>query len=274
MAANHNKLAIISYQVSWPGTDPMYTFNRDLPNTRVSFYNAIDLYGVVGVPSVAFNGVLVGYPQSNGSLDSRPSNGMLDTLLERESAKRSPMQVTPKLEIVNDTARISVEVISEEAMNNVCLQVVIVQSVCDYEIAPGTNEERIFPYVARYALPNMEGTSFTIGANDTLTFPFQQALSSELTKQQRLYVVAFVEPSNSSKSNTHSIVQAGMSVVTPPVPEVMYLFPYRDILYGLTTGAIYAKSEKDSVMTHGMLVENNTDYDVVVDVKESSVSKE
>lgn len=54
-------MAIISYQVDWPGVDSMNIFNPILPDTRVNFYNATDKNGIDGVPSVAFNGVVVGY---------------------------------------------------------------------------------------------------------------------------------------------------------------------------------------------------------------------
>lgn len=180
---------------------------------------------------------------------------MLNSLLATESAKRVPINVTPTLEIAEGVAKIHVDVVSDEAMDNIRLQVLILESVVTYDVAPGSNGERVFPYVARYAKPNMSGTSFTIGAGETKEFNFDQALDARL-HTERLYVVAFVEPSNSSKSNIHSIIQAGMSAATVPIPPVVE----PEVAYAQTE--YYVQVKKDSVITHAFSVTNTLDYDI------------
>lgn len=231
----------------------MYNLNKALPDTRVAFYGTVDANGIDGVPAVAFNG-MVGI-ESGGDIYTMPSNTLLTRALNAELAKRVPINVTPTLEIVGDTANIHVDVASDEAMGNIRLQVLILESVVTYDAAPGTNGERAFPYVARYAVPNMNGTAFTIAAGETKSFDLTQAINASF-KTQRLYVVAFVEPSNSSTSNPHKIIQAGMSVATIPMPPVI------EPLVAYSQTGPYEHVKKDDIITHTFSISDTLNYDI------------
>jgi len=202
--ANKNNLAIITYHLNWPsGTDPMYSFNTAIPNTRVTQYQGWGM-PVSGIPEVKFNGATAG----NGM----PNNTLLTNLLNTELAKTVPVSITPTITIDNGIASVNVEVFSTAAMSGVRLQVLILQQEVVFATAPGSNGEKHFPFVARYALPNMNGEVLTLTANGTISRSFIQDLNTVPQQPASFYVVAFLEETASS----HNIVQAGVSAIGGP----------------------------------------------------------
>ena len=208
--ANSDKVAIIHYHTSWPGIDPMYTFNTSLSATRISQYQSLGIMGAsLSVPMLTFNGRFL--PSG-----TRPNNTELTNAMNAEQAKTVPVKITPTITKNNsNVAAVKVEVFSETAMSNVRLMVFIVQRTVTFSVAPGSTGEKEFPFVSRFALPNINGENLTLSANQTIVREFTQDLST-VPQQGDFFVVAFLEELNSA----HDIVQAGVSGKAEPAITV------------------------------------------------------
>jgi hypothetical protein len=217
----------------------MYRYNTALPNTRVNYYASIG-DTISGVPEVKFNGKR----SSNG----RPSNTQLDQFLKDETAKTVPMSITPTFKIEDGVAHIEVEVFSEEAMSNIRLQVLLVESVIHYSTPPGSNGKTEFHYVTRRAFPNMNGEDLTIAADETIQRNFEYTLDTVLNPE-RLYVVAFVEELN----NEHNIVQAGKSI------------NIYSVRLNIEQSSIYQKNDPTADFVHTINIKNTSEFDVRIE---------
>ncbi|MDR0926291.1 MAG: InlB B-repeat-containing protein, partial [Ignavibacteria bacterium] len=213
VAAN-NDVTIIHYQVSWPGTDPMYTYNKSLPMGRVSFYGTIG-QDIDGVPTVKLEGKTYGSTQ--------PSNAMLTSWKNATMATTSPMLITPMVTMVgSDKALVQVKLTSQIAMSNVKLHIVLVQLMVSHSTPPGSNGEKDFPYVARKSFPNenMSGEVITIAAGGTITREYTATGLSALNAEE-FTVIAFVQ----SNAAPYEIIQSGNSANTSVIPIEITLDP-------------------------------------------------
>ncbi len=144
---NPSNVSHIAVHTSWPGTDPMYTFNLNngQNNARVSFY------GVSGVP----NAVLSGNQFQGGPANITQS--MIDNELERPGLFEVEFDFAKKHSkslsfAVTLTSLADFSKLAPEGVN------VFVSLVEDkhYEEAPGSNGETSFENAMRY-MKNVDG---------------------------------------------------------------------------------------------------------------------
>ena len=239
---NKNNLAIVTYHTWWPGgNDPMYHFDTSIARTRVQMYQSF--YPFNGVPEVKFNG--------GAAANGMPNNTTLTQLLATEKAKKVPVKITPTIAFDNsNNANVKVEVFSESAISGVRLQVLIVQEMVEFASPPGSNGEKEFPFVARFALPNMNGENLTLSANQTIIREFTKDIRT-VPQAGSFYVVAFLEETTSP----HNIVQAGISSNTVAI---------HPLTIDVTQTALYSKVDNETDHNHAIIIKNNNAFDVKV----------
>lgn len=181
---NPSKTANIRYHVSWPGVDPMYSFNTADPTGRVMYYSANALSYTL------LNGeVITGF-----KYDGSPENltqAMIDT------AYNEPGLFNINLNATYIGNQLSIAGSTKALVNTVTgpftVQVALVEDPVTYSTAPGTNGEIIFPFVLRKMFPSANGTSIGMPAlNQTDTFNYSYTIPSTLNTFG-LNVVVFVQ---------------------------------------------------------------------------------
>ena len=239
--ANKNNLAIISYHWYFPSqADPMYQFAKNLGVTRAEHYS------VNGVPTLFFEGVEIGGGQ--------PSGPQLSNALNAELSKMVPVKITPTITVSGGTATVNVEVLSTQAMSGVRLQVLILQEQISFTTAPGSNGEKEFSFVARFALPNINGENLTLNANQAVTKQHTANLNS-IPQSGRFYVVAFLET-----ISPHSIVQTGISGFT----DYIEAKPQKPVTIQVSQSAIYSKVPAGTNVTHTFTITNTSNFPIKV----------
>lgn len=177
---NPDKVAHIAYHTSWPGTDPMYTFNNsnDMGNARVS------RYGVSGVPDA-----VVGGNQFHGS----PANISQESI-DDEYARAGLFDITSGITIdEHDSIFVDVECTSfaNFKSGNLTAYVVLVEDM-EYYSAPGSNGETVFPDVMRDMFPDENGQSIGLPAmDDVINLSYKRKLDSEIG--DNLQLVVFIQ---------------------------------------------------------------------------------
>jgi hypothetical protein len=177
---NPNLVTKVTYHVSWPGADPMYSFNTADPTARVTYY------GVTGVPHVSMDGTA--YRGSPG--------GVTQTVINTVSAKPAFYEISGTADLTGTNLVIGVTSTSRInflAGSNHTVQVALVEHPVDYAVAPGTNGEKNFPSVMRKLFPSPTGS--TIGApldGQVNTFNFNYTVPATFVANN-LKVVAWVQ---------------------------------------------------------------------------------
>ncbi|MFN3529986.1 MAG: T9SS type A sorting domain-containing protein [Bacteroidia bacterium] len=204
MSANTDKATSIKYHTSWPGTDPMYSFNTVDPTARVGYYQ------VNGVPSVRISN------QPNLS----PAGFNQQTINSLYPVVGPAFNYTVLTEIVNDTLKVSGSVMRFRPINaqDLTLHVAVVEDPVDYSTPPGSNGEKNFPNVVRKLLPDPQGTHLGNGAALT-NFNFSYRLAPEII-QNHIYVVVFVQASESKIAYRGAKIKAGASLFPTSNPEL------------------------------------------------------
>lgn len=212
--ANPTKIIGLTYQVNWPGTDPMNLENPTQVATRVTYY------GVSGVP----HGIIDGSDIVNdcGYWTGAPLC-LSQADINAAYAVPSPFTLTASHTISADydSIFITVEIAAVQALtatSSLRAHVAIIEREIHFTSAPGNNGETDFPWVMRRMLPGPTGTtlasSWTNGQTQTLTFA--SPLPWYLRNVNQIGVVAFIQESNATKT----VHQAAYSAPLAPVPAV------------------------------------------------------
>lgn len=210
--ANPTKIIGLTYQVNWPGTDPMNLENPTQVATRVSYY------GVSGVP----HGIIDGSDIVNdcGYWTGAPLC-LSQADINAAYAVPSPFTLASSHTISADydSIFITVTITAAQAFTAVSLlraHVAIIEREIHFTSPPGNNGETDFPWVMRRMLPTQNGTTlsstWTNGQTQTLTFA--SPLPWYLRNVNQIGVVSFIQESNS----TMTVHQAAYS--PPLVPSV------------------------------------------------------
>lgn len=200
---NKGRVIPIIYHASWPGTDPMYTYNTSLSTDRISAY-----YGMTGVPSARVNG-LVATPVGN-YYEGAPGDTAALTKLSNTFLKFSPVNLKVTMTNENGTGKVDVEASSllPISMSNLKLRVIVCE-LYHYYATAGTNGEHDFYYIARKMLPTNAGTTVAFAnANEKQTFSFDYSVNADMATG--LYAVAILQ-----NDNTKEILQAESTLDWP-----------------------------------------------------------
>lgn len=201
-AANYVKL---TYQVSWPGYDPMNEQYPAGPNDRRNYY------GVTGVPNVSMNGGAPGAPNTVVTSSSLQTAAALTTNFEIIPSHRyltgRDVEVTVKIKnvgTVNEPAgRILHSAMTEKEVN--------------YATAPGSNGETQFFYVVRNMYNASTGASSTAGhalpainAGDSVSYVFTVTTPSYVRTYDEIGFGFYVQ-----NGTTKEVLQSAYSAPVP-----------------------------------------------------------
>ncbi len=205
LVMNQNKLKATSlkYHVSWPGVDPMYSFNTADPTARVNYYN------VTGVPAVRL-----------GNQPSMAPNQVTNAVIDNYfNSMQQPFAYNMTTRIENNNLLIdgSISAASAQPNSDLRLHVVLVEDPINYTTPPGTNGEKDFPMVVRKMFPNAQGTALGDGSTNT-TFNFSYPIPSSFI-QDRLHVVVFVQSAGTRVAYKGAKIKAGSNLVATSVAE-------------------------------------------------------
>ena len=199
---NEWEVSHIAYHTSWPGTDPMYTFNldNDLKNARVSYY------GVGGVPNAVLSG---------NKFQGSPADVKQD-MIDVDWARPGLFNITADLTYANDSVYINAELTSLADFNDgeIIAHAVLIEDLV-YSSAPGTNGEKEFPDVMRYMFPDVNGTNIGLPAYDqVINLSFKHKMDTEVSEEMEL--VVFIQ--NNSDKEIYGVYQ----LVSTTAPEVTF----------------------------------------------------
>ncbi len=191
LEANHDKVAVISYQVSWPGYDPMNEHNSGEVATRVSYY------GVRGVPNSCMDGT--GPAGSIGLL----TQSNIDIAAAQPAPFDLDLQVEPTIDFNGLTIDLGITA-NTNTSGAYAAHVVVVEERVNFTTPPGSNGEREFHYVMKKMLPTSRGTvldaDWTAGKSTSLNFDYE---FENFYNWREAGVVVFIQ-----NNNNKQIVQA------------------------------------------------------------------
>jgi hypothetical protein len=204
LLANNSEVTSVKHHTSWPGVDPMYSFNTGDPTSRVNYY------GITGVPAVRLGNMLSSNPASitQANLDDNianlPSNWFYNI---NTTINGSTLVVTG-----------SVRGKSTQANTDNKLWLYLVEDPINYATAPGTNGEREFPSVLRKILPTANGINCGNGSQNT-TINASYPLSPTFVRDN-LYLLAFVQANGTKEANKGVKIKLGNSLNTTSVADL------------------------------------------------------
>jgi len=193
-SANYVKL---TYQVSWPGSDPMNAEYPAGPSARTAYYN------VSGVPDCSLS----------GGTTASPNTAVTAASLAAKAAETTPYSMTITHSWNNGDVTVDVDVTntsSSPANSMDKIYVAMVEDHVSYSSAPGSNGETDFYYVNREfynastgAAGATSGTSLVTiagGATESYSFTIAAAnIPNYIRDLNKLNFVAFIQ-NNSSKA--------------------------------------------------------------------------
>lgn len=203
---NIDKVAVLKYQTSWPGYDPMNEQNPDQVQDRV------DYYGVNGVPDVWID----------GTFNAGNSASVTNAQVTNAYAVPAPLSMTLTHSLSADLSQITIncDVTNPNTTtawtgSNAFLRVALIEKSIDFDAAPGSNGETKFAYVMRQMYPNTQGTSIsTIAAGATVNYTWTVDVPSYIYEYSKIGVVAFVQAEAAK-----TIYQAAISQPQPLVGD-------------------------------------------------------
>ncbi|MGA1331453.1 MAG: T9SS type A sorting domain-containing protein, partial [Bacteroidia bacterium] len=222
LLANNSEVTSVKHHTSWPGTDPMYSFNTGDPTSRVNYY------GITGVPAVRLGNML----------SSNPANITQANLDDNIANLPSNWYYNINTTINGSTLVVTGSVRGKETQPNTDnkLWLFLVEDPINYATAPGTNGEREFPSVLRKILPTANGINCGNGSQNT-TINASYPLSPTFVRDN-LYLLAFVQANGTKEANKGVKIKLGNSLNTTSVADLgvnaptfsVYPNPSNDIL--------------------------------------------
>lgn len=207
-----DRLVYVKWNAYWPGTDPHHQHNPAENEARIAYYQS-DL--MAGIPMLAMSGVKV----FGTSANSTPSADEAAALLPDQWADLPGylLDVTADFSGNDVPVEITVTALQDVALAGHTLVVVLVQTLIEYETAPGSEGETTFHDVFRDRADSMDPlTDLTAGQTLTLT---TNLLRGDWNPDH-LLVVAFVQDDADK-----SIAQAGSTAQTVAAPARLFLDP-------------------------------------------------
>ncbi|MDX1685635.1 MAG: Omp28-related outer membrane protein, partial [Saprospiraceae bacterium] len=187
LEANKDKVAVIAYQVYWPGYDPMYEHNPAEVRARVTYY------GVRSAPNTVMNG---GAPEHSSSAITSSN---INTLASKPSPFDLELEVDPFVNFQGLDITLNMEA-SQNVSGNLVAHVVVVEEDIHFSSPPGTTSEKDFHYVMKKMLPNSGGTTIAsdwkAGDSDQISFQYE---FENFYDWMEAGVVAFIQDDNSKE---------------------------------------------------------------------------
>lgn len=190
---NMDVLIPIVFHPRFPGADPFNAENPTMHNGRTDYYQ------VSGVPHYVFLGTLRGHPGSIANIGSQ---------IAALRTQMSPITINVTESRTGSASTVEVEVHSSQALSNKKLRICVVEQNVVFSTPPGSNGEREFPWVVRRMLPDHNGTTISLAANETKKFTQNFTIQSGWDRT-KIYIVAFIQD-----DGTKEVHQAAMSMVT------------------------------------------------------------
>ncbi len=192
--ANVGRVHHIAYHTSWPGVDPMNTYNAIQVADRVSYY------GVTGVPDVIGLG---------NKYEGSPT-GVTQALVDNLASDPAPIRVIVK-ETSNGTVRtVTVKVFTVDtiAAATYKIRLAVLEKWVHYTTPPGSNGEKNFPDVFRKMVPSTAGELYTpAGIGDSVTFTYTYNLDMAKWDTTQIYSLAFIQ-----NETTKEIINSGSTI--------------------------------------------------------------
>jgi hypothetical protein len=140
---NTDIVTYVKYQVSWPGTDPMYSDNPTQSGSRVSYYN------VNSVPDASVDGGNTMNPSS-----------ITQTTLDNAAAIAPKADIKMFHEVTDDEIKVTMMVTALEPISGIVVaHIVLMEREINFASPPGSNGETEFHHVMKRMLPGSGGSS-------------------------------------------------------------------------------------------------------------------
>ncbi len=204
LLANNMEATSVKHHTSWPGTDPMYSFNTTDPTSRVTYYN------ITGVPAVRLGSALSSNPASinQGNIDDNVMNTPNNwNYILNSSVTGNTLSVTGSVRGKTTTSNTDNK-----------LWLYLVEDPISYATAPGSNGEKDFPSVLRKILPTSNGINCGNGSQST-TVSATYALSPTFVRDN-LYLLAFVQANGTKDVNKGVKIKLGNAINTTSILDL------------------------------------------------------
>ena len=208
----------VTYQVSWPGVDPMNAEFPTGPNARRGFYN------VSGVPDCSLN----------GGTTASPNTAVTAATLAAKAAETTPYSMTVSQSWLNGDITVTIDVTNTtgstvSTMNKI--YVAMVEEQISFTNSPGSNGETEFYYVNREFYNPNTGAAGAIsgvylspiagGATTSFSFVVTSAnIPSYIRDLNQLSFVAFVQSLSSKDIEQAAKSVAGIGTNTDEVTKI------------------------------------------------------
>jgi len=204
LLANNMEVTSVKHHTSWPGTDPMYSFNTTDPTSRVNYY------GVTGVPAVRLGNMLSSNPANitQANLD--------DNILTLPNNWNYNLNTTVNGSTLSVTGSVTGKSTQSNTDNKLWLY--LVEDPISYTTPPGSNGETEFPSVLRKILPTSSGINCGNGSLST-SVNANYPLSSTFVRDN-LYLLAFVQANGTKEANKGVKIKIGNSINTTGTSEL------------------------------------------------------
>lgn len=190
---NQNELALIKYQMSWPGSgDPYYTAEGGV---RRSYY------AVSGVPSLVVEGKMVA-----------TAAAAVNTAFNAAKAEPAFLSIDGYHMVDGNHILIEAELMPYADYPDATIHVVVIEGTTTGNV--GTNGETFFKHVMMKMLPDASGTAFALQALEPYHISYNFNMSGTFVEEMEdLKVVIFVQ-----NHATREVYQAGYTT-KPSAPE-------------------------------------------------------
>lgn len=187
---NYGRVHHLTYHTSWPGTDPMNTYNPAEVQSRVTYYD------VTGVPDI----------ELSGNQYSGIPLGVSQKMVDKASSQNSPVRIRVK-QTSNGASR-DVQIIVYSLMPvpsaSYVIRAAVLEKEINYATPPGSNGEKHFPDVFRKMLPNVTGDTYSPAPQgDSVVFNYNFTLDLSNWDTSKIYIIAFIQ-NNTSKAILNS----------------------------------------------------------------------
>jgi hypothetical protein len=197
IAQHGDEITLVKYQMNWPGSgDPYYTAEGGVRRTY---------YGVNAVPDLYTDGKVT---STSTSAVNTAFNNSINTL--------TYVEIESQHEIQGNNVIINANIIPFANYSNVTVYIAVIEKMTTGNAT--TNGETEFHNVMMKMVPDANGTSTSLTANQTLNLQFTQDMSGTNVEEMNDLSVAIFIQDNSTKTiyqSNYSVETGSMFTMTP-----------------------------------------------------------